>query len=112
MLMKELNKEELNEISWALINISQDIRFAITFKMKDHKTLMDHLTETHKAIDKLDGIILDGKLLEIRKVAEIITDNMFKTNDEYSEEQMEEIEASVTLDDYGRNRFDVEEIDE
>ena len=35
--------------------------------------------------------------------------NIWNLLDEYSEEQMEELEASVTLDDYGRNKFDVDD---
>lgn len=71
--MKTLNKKELDEIGWALLNLSQDIRFAAKFEMKKHKTLREHLLKTHENIDIIDRILIDGRLMAHRKIADIMT---------------------------------------
>ena len=50
-------KKELNTIDWLLLDLSQDIRFAAEFRLKNHKILKKHLLETHKNILKIKNIL-------------------------------------------------------
>lgn len=53
MKLKTLTRGELGDLSWLFLNVSQDIRFAAEFKLKDHETLRKHLLITHENLMKI-----------------------------------------------------------
>ena len=61
----ELTKAEHIKVQLALLNLSQDIRFVARFRLKDHESLKNHLTATHKNIELIDKIINNGKIMGI-----------------------------------------------
>ena len=52
-----MNKEKYNEIKLLMLNLSQDIRFAANFKMKNHGTLERHLLIAHEDLIKIRDIL-------------------------------------------------------
>ena len=59
MKQKILSKEELFDVAFLLLNVSQDIRFVAEFEMKDHKHLKKHLMNTHKDLIKATEMLFD-----------------------------------------------------
>lgn len=53
----EITNIEYWKIRLALLNLSQDIRFAARFQMKTHETLEKHLISTHENIDIINKIL-------------------------------------------------------
>lgn len=80
--MKKLTDEEVDTIEWALLNLSQDIRFAAQFPLKTHEALEHHLTKTHEEIIKISKIISGDLLSDTISMAREMTEVIFGKKDD------------------------------